>query len=162
MAVNRELIKNTMELIKATPEVHHQANWVNTSAASPCGTVMCFAGHAAVLAGAEIPDPKKHQISDWYVGTNGEYRNWTQAYEMKASENTPVATFAKDAMGVSHREADYMFEPERQVSELELAVAELVEHGQILTFNEHYDDDYDDYDDTEDDDCHDYCCDYCN
>lgn len=147
--LNKELIKNTMDLIKAQPEVYDQDNWVSEDAYSPCGTTMCFAGHVAVLAGAEIPDPKKHQIFDWYVGPEGEYLNYKDFWNLNKPGES-VSAYARKAMGIDNDEALYMFAHDRSVEDLELAVKELLEHGAIRTFN----DDEDDYED--------YCCDRCS
>lgn len=45
---NYPLLRKTMEHIEAHPEEHDQRYW---GLQTPCGTTMCFAGHAVVLAG---------------------------------------------------------------------------------------------------------------
>lgn len=51
---NLELLNKTMEFIKANPEQHDQGNWISHE--GTCGTTMCFAGHAAALSGAQVPE----------------------------------------------------------------------------------------------------------
>lgn len=152
--VNKELLKNTLDLINAKPETHDQSNWVLVEPSTVCGTTMCFAGHAAVLAGVEIPDPKKHEVADWYVGKNGEYLNWKQADKVDFSARRPVAEFARDALGLNSEQADYLFGPELDREDLEEAVNELLNDEPISRMG--YDEDEDDYDDY--DGC--ACCDY--
>lgn len=148
--VNKELLKTTLDLIKVKPEEHNQNNWVNTSLYSPCGTTMCFAGHAAVLSGAEIPDPKKHHVDDWYVGPNGEYINWSQKQYLTPSEFTPIGNFAQQKLGLSTEQADYLFGPDIDVEDIEAAVYDLMNDRDIAgLYNE------DDYDDD-----HCPCCNY--
>lgn len=149
--VNKELAKSTMAAIKAQPEKHDQDYWVTVNDDSPCGTTMCFAGHAAVLAGAEIPDPKKHLIADWYVGPDGAYHNWKDAEAGRVPGAIQVKFFAQNALGITSDERDFMFADYRTVEELEVAVEELVEHGAIQTWEEDYDDD--DWDGCDDPDC---------
>lgn len=45
---NYPLLRKTLEHIEAHPEEHDQRYW---GLKGPCGTTMCFAGHAVVLAG---------------------------------------------------------------------------------------------------------------
>lgn len=145
--LNRELLKKTMAIVKYKPEQHDQHDWVMLDEESPCGTTMCFAGHAAVLAGAEIPDPKKHRIENWYVGPNGEYINADQRFGYDAVYGLGVGEYAANALGLPSVEADYLFNPDREVEDIEVAVEELLEHGQILTYvDRDYDDDDGSYD----------------
>lgn len=44
--INVTLLRKTLEHIKAHPEAWDQADWRTV-----CGTAMCFAGHAATIAG---------------------------------------------------------------------------------------------------------------
>lgn len=145
--LNRELLKNTMALIKYKPETHNQSTWVTMDDSSPCGTTMCFAGHAAVLAGAEIPDPTKHLVADWYIRKSDlAYLNYQAAAGTSMSERKSVREFAKDNLGIIDMEANYLFDGDRTVEEIELAVQELLEYGSILTYSSQADDEYDYYD----------------
>lgn len=140
--LNKELLQKTMNLINAKPETHDQANWVFETSNSPCGTTMCFAGHAAVLAGAEIPDPKKHLVSDWYVGEGGKYLNYLDYNNLesrKRDEATSVAFYARQALGLDYEQAEYLFGHDLSREDLEDAVEELVSTG-MLSDIDFYDD----------------------
>lgn len=154
--MNKELLQDTLNLIKARPETHNQSNWVIANPASPCGTTMCFAGHAAVLAGAETPDPKKHVISDWYVGKDGQYVNYGEACGLGYHETKGVALFAQNALGLSSEYADYLFHASISRERLEEAVEELITTGSLSAVDNY--DEYDDYYDGDDGcDCEECC-----
>src|SRR4051812_40565249 len=67
MIRNKELLQRTIDYIEAHPEEWDQTEW-------RCGTSMCFAGHAAILAGCEwrdetgsfvlLPDMEDRQYHD--------------------------------------------------------------------------------------------------
>lgn len=141
--VNKDLLQKTMDLINAKPETHDQNQWVVTDTHSPCGTTMCFAGHAAVLAGAEIPDPKKHSVSDWYVDKDGKYLNRNSYNNLKGrarDEATSVAFYARTALGLDYDQAEYLFGPDLSREDLEEAVQELIETGSLDRVESYYDD----------------------
>jgi hypothetical protein len=147
--VNKELLKNTLDLIKLKPAEHDQAKWVTLAEWTTCGTTMCFAGHAAVLSGAaEIPDPKKHSIDDWYVGKDGEYLNYYQMQSLSPYEFTSVAKVAQVQLGLTGDQADYLFGPDLDVEDLENAVDDLLNDREIaaLLYDEDDEDDDDDWD----------------
>lgn len=162
MTVNLELLNKTLDIIKVKPEEYDQNTWVSKDEDSPCGTTMCFAGHAAILAGAEIPDPKKHIVQDWYVKlSDNSYLNYQDTSAVNYNEYTHVQFFAQKALGITSEEQDWLFHSDRTVEEIERAVAELNEYGQIVNMGWYDDDDYDDYDDYYDDEpcdcgCNDY------
>lgn len=157
MTVNLELLNATLEMIKANPDKYDQNSWVKTDEYSPCGTTMCFAGQAAVLAGAEIPDPKKHNIVDWFVSKDEKksYLNIDDVYY--GNNEVPsehVQDFATRELNLSFEEREYLFECDRTIEEIERAVRELNETGRIQTMwhDDEDDYDYDDYCDCEE------CC----
>lgn len=62
---NNELLEATMQRIEAHPEKHDQSAWFTVN---ECGTAFCFAGHAAIEAGAK--PPTAGQIRDnggWWI-----------------------------------------------------------------------------------------------
>lgn len=149
--VNKELLKATIDVINAKPELHDQANWVRIEEENVCGTAMCFAGHAAILAGAEAPDPKKHYVADWFIAKGGKYLNWKEADAADADEQiVSVASYARNALGLDFETSDYMFDGDRTREELTEAVDDLLNDRPVVV----YDDDEDDYDGG----CP--CCDY--
>lgn len=149
--VNKELLQETLAWIKTKPADYNQGNWVQKAEESPCGTQMCFAGHAAVLAGAENPDPKKHFIGDWYVKNDESksYLNWLDIQKESRSNYTHVQEFATNALGLTAADASYLFGADRTVEEIEVAVEELLEYGNIQTFGYSDEDRY-------------YCCEDCD
>lgn len=143
--VNTKLLNDTVRVIQAQPEKYYQGTWISNQ--ETCGTTMCFAGHAAVLAGAETPDPSKHEIADWYVekGTN-KYLNWRQAGHSGPYES--VRQYATNALGITDAEASYLFDGDRSWDSILTAVEELNETGQVEL------PDVEDYED--------YCCESCS
>ncbi len=124
MTYNKELLKQTLQRIKTVPMEYNQGHWVKVEEANVCGTTMCFAGHAAILAGAEVPDPKKHVVADWYVAKDdsNSYLNWRQAEAKDCQEYETVSQFAQRALGLNWDEQDYLFDADRTVEEIEEAV----------------------------------------
>lgn len=150
--LNKELLKETLDIIKLKPSEYDQTSWVRVEEANVCGTAMCFAGHAAILAGAEAPDPKKHYVADWYVNNSDKaYLNWQQYDAAEWGTATSVARFAQAALGLDYDQADYIFDGDRTVDEIEHAVNTLIETGDYVPPSSYYDEDDDDY----------YCCPSC-
>lgn len=125
---NIPLLLATMALIKVFPEKHDQDTWVD-----PCNTTMCFAGHAATIAGATF-DRKIHDDDDsWIVDPEGKHVDELTAYEGDYWDNERkegyklIEEFAKDKLGLSQREADYMFHHARTPEQLENAVYKFAE-----------------------------------
>lgn len=128
---NVPLLLATMALIKVFPEKHDQGSWVD-----PCQTTMCFAGHAAVISGATF-DRKIHDDEDsWIVDPEGKHVPEVEAYEggedgwwdgERKDGYKFVEEFAKDKLGLSKREADYMFHHSRTPEQLEEAVYKFAE-----------------------------------
>lgn len=152
--VNKELLQDTLDWIKAKPQEYAQNNWIQSAEESPCGTRMCFAGHAAVLAGAENPDPKKHFIGDWFVKNdeNKSYLSQKTVGKYDAKDYMHVQVFATKALGLTAPEAAYLFGADRTVAEIEVAVGELLDYDAILTFDSR----------DGDDNYYEYCCEDCN
>lgn len=146
MAGNLELLKVTWEFIKKNPEKHNQADFINNT---QCGTTMCFAGHAAVLSGAEFP--KDPFDAHWFLTPDGKL---TEKDEHGARKGIYIETYAKDILGMSYDEAQFIFYHtsnygfDRRIEHL----IELWEKGETYSF------DYYDEDEDYGDDCP--CCDY--
>jgi hypothetical protein len=92
---NYPLLRKTMEHIEAHPEEHDQDYWGLMTA---CGTVMCFAGHAAVFDGAtpiwaQTPSDRYPEM-DAVRGVDGPVR---------------VEQYAGRALGLTEKEADDLF-----------------------------------------------------
>lgn len=121
---NIPLLLATMAMIKVFPEKHDQGSWVD-----PCNTTMCFAGHAAVIAGATF-DRNIHDDADsWIVDPEGKHVPEVEAYDngdywsgSRKEGYKFIEEFAKEKLGLSKREADYMFHHSRSRDQIEQAV----------------------------------------
>lgn len=82
---NVDLLKRTLDQILRFPEQHSQDTW-------HCETTMCIAGHASVLAGAQLK-----------VGSHGETELWHDGLIVSASG------FADAALDLTDFEYNYLF-----------------------------------------------------
>lgn len=115
---NVQLLKKTLEQILKFPETHNQEDW-------HCGTTMCIAGHAAVMAGAELK-----------AESDGTVRLWHDGVVVSASR------FADEKLGLTDFEFNYLFfcmDNETSIKRLEQIIA-LWEAG--LTDNDMPEEDY--------------------
>jgi|SRR5688500_1023583 len=99
---NIELLKKTKEHMQANPEKHNQGTWISFpsySSSNLCHTTMCTAGHAAVLAGAEVPNSGEHAQMGWTLNQEGKLDYY--------GDN--VATWASDKLGLNEEEYNYLF-----------------------------------------------------
>lgn len=112
---NVRLLNRTMDLIKMVPDKHNQGTWV-----SPCGSTMCYAGHAAVLDGAEFDHKRYDRDADWHIDpeTKKHVGYWDE-------DGISVGAYARKALGLTWDESDYLFDGDRTVEELEEAVRKL-------------------------------------
>jgi hypothetical protein len=84
---NIELLKKTREHILKYPETHDQGSW-------HCGTTMCIAGHAAILAGAELKKDAR----------------WADEIVMYVDgERVSAENFAMDQLRMTSADAGYLF-----------------------------------------------------
>jgi len=117
---NVPLLLATMALIKMFPEKHDQGTWVN-----PCATTMCFAGHAASISGASF-DPVVFRLEEeWILNDQGNHVSEREAHtdDWERKEGYKfVSEFAKDKLGLTQHEADYLFHHGRTREQLEDAV----------------------------------------
>lgn len=149
MAGNLELLKATWEFIKKNPSKHQQSDFINNT---QCGTTMCFAGHAAVLSGAEFPtDP---QDSSWFLTPEGKL---TEKNEWGQRDGIYIEQYAMDVLGMSYDEAQFIFYHTSNsgfAEKIEYLI-ELWEEGKTYSFGyyDEYDEDYEDYEPCECSDC---------
>lgn len=118
MEKNLVLLKETMEHILKHPETHHQGTWVD-----PCKSTMCFAGHAAMLAGATF-NPKIYLEEDeWLVDEEtGKHVQWDAG-----RSRVYVNDFAAEKLGLNDWEEAYLFNAARTKEELIKAVEKFQE-----------------------------------
>jgi hypothetical protein len=101
---NIELLKKTKEHMQSNPDKHDQGTWISFPyASSPmsnmCHTTMCTAGHAAVMAGAEIPTFEQYLELGWTLNSEGKMDYYGEG----------VAGWAGDKLGLNDDEYDYLF-----------------------------------------------------
>ncbi len=113
MEKNLPLLKETMQVILANPELHNNSTWI-----SPCDSTMCYAGHAAMLAGAEF-DFERYEANgqEWLVDETGKARIWCSS-----GSSISISSYAQEKLGLSDTEANYLFYANRTVDELVEAV----------------------------------------
>lgn len=103
---NISLMKKTLEFIKLNPEKHKQAGWIGFSDEvwdnyeyNACHTTLCTAGHAAVLAGAEVPTFGVLEENGWYLNEDGKL-DWNGLH---------VSDWASAKLGMTSLEYNYIF-----------------------------------------------------
>jgi hypothetical protein len=108
MERNVVLLEKTLEHIKAFPEDWDQGYY-------RCGTAMCFAGHASMLAGAQWAVDDGEPLSAMLVTPSGQYMD--------------VHNFAKRELGLTEPEAGWLFDGNNDIAELEEIVDSLKNGG---------------------------------
>jgi len=117
MTIDTALLEATMLLIEEHPEQHDQAHWVWNAQAAECETTYCFAGHAALLAGAEPPA----RSGSWFV----DERTGRLAV-FGAPHAKPVADFAQGKLGLTEGQADKLFHGANTIPQLRALVDQYV------------------------------------
>lgn len=113
---NVELLRDTMKWIEEHPGEHDQERWVNA-----CGTAFCYAGHAALLAGATRPDALGFGIH-WGINPVT-FKSVTDTYTgLLATDNIPVDEFAARQLGITFEESEVLFDGDRTTAELRALV----------------------------------------
>lgn len=124
---NAPLLKLTMDYINLFPEKHDQGDWVD-----PCDSTMCFAGHAAILAGAtfkkKIWDDEYEWMVDPETGKHARFGNDKREY---------IQYFAQRKLGLTTDEADYLFHHHRTREDLKKAV-EMLSEGYTVNYYGNY------------------------
>lgn len=118
---NVQLLKDTLDWIKANPKLHDQGDWVQIDEDSleACETPMCFAGHAALLAGGQFDKDKFAYDWDW----NLDLETGEHVYVDDDNENmVHVSTYASHKLGLNDTESSYLFYGGRSAQEIENAV----------------------------------------
>jgi hypothetical protein len=99
---NIELLRKTREFMEANPRVHNQSTWISFSDAAEsnmCHTTMCTAGHAAVMAGAEVPTYDEYLEMGWILNDEGKLAYYGEG----------VASWAGAKLGLNDDEHNYLF-----------------------------------------------------
>lgn len=116
---NTQLLQETIAAVLAQPEKHKQSEW-------RCETGMCFAGHAAMLAGAEWAHPE--DLTNPYIKTTG-------------TLDVHVSNYAAEALGLDGLEEAVLFEGDNTTEDLVKMVDNLLNGRHI---QDGVGDDYDD------------------
>ncbi len=143
MEKNIQLLRQTMKHILANPQNHNQETWFSPDYGAEdvnmCNTTMCFAGHAAVLAGGQTPNPKTFD-GDWYLKLDGTLSNQneyvTSLYEDTEQQVLRVSKWAQRKLGLNPYEYEYLFMfmgDAEDVADRVERLAELWESGQEMT-----------------------------
>lgn len=129
---NVQLLITTLEQIKRHPEDHDQENW-------RCGTSSCFAGHAAILAGAQWatgPDAHSAQLPPGAIRLDPDDDTDMQAQHVYSDDVTWIApdgtrmyqhvsAYARRVLGFSLIDTGYLFMASNSIEDLENIVARL-------------------------------------
>lgn len=117
MSPNVDLLKRTLAHIEAHPDRWDQMDWRNTDADSErCGTACCFAGWAAILNGStwDVPDDQVRQQLDL-----------DEDRLMEVDGGVMVSDAARDALGLTGKQADQLFDCGNRLRDLRSIVGEL-------------------------------------
>lgn len=115
--INADLLETTMEYIEAHPEEHDQGTWRNR-----CSTAFCFAGHAAILAGAESPKVLANSTDYWYIDTDGK----AVADREEHPRAVHVQEYARAALGLNYPQTPILFHSDNTVYQLRAMVDKLI------------------------------------
>lgn len=131
MTINVGLLKETLAHIEANPQEWEQGAW-------RCKTGMCFAGHAAALAGGQWLFPNAEELDEDGLGgdamvamvpTPAEIADgYTQLYEDEKRAPVEVifaADRARRVLGLTSGERSRLFAGNNTLTDLRRIVAEL-------------------------------------
>jgi hypothetical protein len=109
---NIDKLNAVLAKIKADPKSWDQSQWI-------CGTVACFAGHAVLMEGAQ-PAPPSEDFQRYRTVTP----HTDQA--LLCGQIVDVSAAAEAILGLTPLQADYLFEQDNELEDLERMVAALV------------------------------------
>lgn len=109
--INKELLLETLQYIEEHPEKWNQKHWV-----PECGTACCFAGRAALLAGATYP---------LWMRNAGRTATMVLPYGAIVS----VSDYAAGKLGIDSKDADKLFDAKNTLEDLNLVVKQLIEES---------------------------------
>jgi hypothetical protein len=131
MVRNKELLQRTIDYIEAHPEEWDQAEW-------RCGTSMCFAGHAAILAGCEWRD----ETGPFVLLPDMEDKKYIYG------DTARVDDAARFMLGLTSNEAMVLFAANNSLVALREMVQGLIDGGSIAEYigwNNEGDPEYDEW-----------------
>jgi hypothetical protein len=110
---NVELLRATLEYVESHPDEWHQRHW-------RCDTAMCFAGHAAVLAGGVWVDSYPYE-DEYMVAEDADDDSFLQGPD----GNIHVEYRAQRVLGLDAEQADRLFSSFNDLDQIRAIVAEL-------------------------------------
>lgn len=120
--VNKELLRRTLEHIKANPEEHDQGSFM-----SPCGTTMCFAGWAAVLHTGNKPLAEDLREMEWRVNKHtGKFIDPVSG-KYDDDDSVLVAQYAANILGLNYQQVSSLFFWAMSLSEVENVVNKILD-----------------------------------
>lgn len=135
MEKNIKLLNETLDFIKTNPKLHHQGDWVEAGQTEAeyqaCETTMCFAGHAALLAGGTFDKTIWFDEFEWEVD---EETGQHKGYADDDDSLIHVSTFAAEKLGLNDDERCYLFDSSRTIQDIEKAVR-LFGEGWTVSWN---------------------------
>ena len=136
MPKNIKLLQDTLAFIQANPDKHSQGDWVDP-ATEACETTMCFAGHAAILAGGTFDRDIFGELWEWNVDQEtGQHVRAEDDWDDGLPDGVVhVADFAQRKLGLTRDERAYLFAGNRSRGEIEEAVEKFSE-GKSIEWND--------------------------
>lgn len=116
---NLDLMQRTLDYIRCHPDEWNQGAW-------RCRTGMCFAGHAAMQAGA-VWTYSLDELDDPACVVTPETRDAELMVITPDNTMTDVITYAAETLGVSTH--DMLFDSENTLEDLQLMVTSRVTDG---------------------------------
>jgi len=136
--VEVDRLRNELSYITTHPERWNQGDWVTAlndelkfapQPPTACGTMGCLAGNAVVHADGDLHWEK----GEWYDYTTGKYKPYwkTEFVTMPGAEDKEhIETAARDLLGLTSEQADYLFAAENDLDDL-WRLAEIISDGKI-------------------------------
>lgn len=120
MEVNTTLLRQTMNQIRAFPELHDQNVFFKDT---DCGTAACFAGWVCILSGYQpVIDG-----SNFRCFVSLPEGHWVPAWET-----------AQELLGLTDEQACVLFSPLLGPSDLEAVVADLIVDGELSQHKDYH------------------------
>lgn len=112
MAVNVELLRKTLDTIKANPEHWNQRHW-------HCDTNHCFAGFAELIANNLSIEMSWEQV---------------RALRLNGKLESGTGRYAEKLLGITDDDGDVLFDPYNTLEQLERMVDHLTIYGSLEDF----------------------------
>jgi len=122
MAINVQLLDQTLAHIETHPREWDQATW-------RCGTTYCFAGRAVVIAGSRwVKRSDRYDYESEFLLADDDDRAWAataSGLSCDANETIHVADRARRLLGLTEEQADDLFAGPNTLDDLRAMVADL-------------------------------------